>query len=82
MIKDEFSDQVIFISSVNEPEVVARIDAQSSGELFHSNSHDKILKEAAQILREIIDGFISKEKEQSIWPPTVNTIVVRDIRVP
>ena len=75
IVEDDFRDQVIFIASVNEPQVVARISAQSSGEVFHSNCHDKILKRAAQILREMVDDFISQEKEQFIWPPTVKSLI-------
>ena len=66
IIEDDFSGQVTFISIVNEPQVVSRCDAQSSGEIFPGDCHDQILKQAAQILRERVDDFITKEKERLI----------------
>ena len=76
VIEDDFLDQVIFIASLSkhQPQVVVRVDAQNNGELIHSSCHSTILKHAAQILREIAEGFISQEKEKMIWPPTVKSL--------
>ena len=42
IIEEMFGGQLMFISVVNEPQVVSHSDAQSSGEVYHGNCHDSL----------------------------------------
>ena len=50
--------------SMNEPQVAVRDIVHSTGEFFHQSNKEAILKQAAQILRNDANQFISNEKEK------------------
>ena len=49
---------------MNEPQVAVRDIVHSTGEFFHQSNKEAILKQAAQILRNDANQFISNEKEK------------------
>ena len=42
IIKNDFPNQITFITNLNEPQSVARIDSQNRGNVIHSACHDAL----------------------------------------
>ena len=83
VIELEFGERLIFITILNEPQVVVRAGAQSTGEIVHQSNKHKVLKMAADILREDVDLFIGREKElDNVWPPTPESLLACRERYP
>ncbi len=85
IIKDEFKNDVLFLNDPFEkkPQLVVRAKAYEDGELLHESNRDCILMHAAQFLRSDVDKFIASEKrEETVWPPTVDSLLSARSRYP
>ena len=85
LIEGEFKDDILILNDPcgKNPQIVVRSKAYEDGELLHESSKNSILKHAAQFLRDDIDQFIAREKNESkTWPPTVESLSATRSRYP
>ena len=66
LIQREFKDDILVLNNPYEkkPQIVVRAKAYDDGELLHESNKNCILRHAAQFLRDDIDEFVAKEKDE------------------
>ena len=77
LIIREFNGDVLILNDPYEkkPQILVRAKAYEDGELLHESNKNCILRHAAEFLRNEIDEFVTKEKdEEEVWPPTVESL--------
>ena len=72
IIHDKFGEKITFLTRSDnlKPQIAVADCAHSSGEILYKSNKDEIVREAAKILREEVDEFISTEKKDQVFPPT------------
>ena len=77
LLLHEFADEILVLNDPykKKPQIIVRAKAYDDGELLHESNKNCILRHAAQFLRNDIDEFVAKEKdEEEVWPPTVESL--------